>query len=131
MLTGYEQVRSIAAALVGDWASAREVELVLPETGVCSSDRGEGDEGAACCGTPAATEVSSCGTGESSCGIPVEAPRGFRVLPVAAVEAGACCGPAPVAEAAGCGCSAESPAGTQALHLVGTVAARGDGGCCG
>ena len=34
--TGYEQVRSIVAALAGDWESARQVELVLPETGVCS-----------------------------------------------------------------------------------------------
>ena len=83
------------------------------------------------CGTPAATEMSSCGTGESSCGIPAEAPRGFKVLPVAAVEAGACCGPAPVAEAAGCGCSAESPAEMPALQLVGADATRGNGGCCG
>uniref|UniRef100_UPI002741FFE8 FAD-dependent oxidoreductase n=1 Tax=Actinoplanes sp. RD1 TaxID=3064538 RepID=UPI002741FFE8 len=37
MATGYEQVRSIAAALAGDWAAAREVQLDLPETGVCSS----------------------------------------------------------------------------------------------
>jgi thioredoxin reductase len=36
-LTGYEQVRSIVAALTGDWEAARQVELVLPETGVCSS----------------------------------------------------------------------------------------------
>jgi hypothetical protein len=36
MLTGYEQVRSIVAALTGDWESARRVELQLPETGVCS-----------------------------------------------------------------------------------------------
>ncbi|WP_034268188.1 FAD-dependent oxidoreductase [Haloechinothrix halophila] len=35
-LTGYEQVRSIAAALAGDQESAERVELVLPETGVCS-----------------------------------------------------------------------------------------------
>ncbi len=34
--TGYEQVRSVAAALAGDWEAARRVELVLPETGVCS-----------------------------------------------------------------------------------------------
>jgi len=39
-LTGYEQVRSIAAALTGDFESARTVELVLPETGVCSTDAG-------------------------------------------------------------------------------------------
>jgi thioredoxin reductase len=36
MATGYEQVRSIVAALAGDWDAARQVELVLPETGVCS-----------------------------------------------------------------------------------------------
>jgi hypothetical protein len=34
--TGYEQVRSIAAALAGDWQSARQVDFVLPETGVCN-----------------------------------------------------------------------------------------------
>jgi hypothetical protein len=37
MATGYEQVRSIAAALVGDWEAARNVELNLPETGVCGT----------------------------------------------------------------------------------------------
>jgi hypothetical protein len=36
MLTGYEQVRSIVAALDGDWQAARDVQLDLPETGVCS-----------------------------------------------------------------------------------------------
>jgi hypothetical protein len=38
MLTGYEQVRSVVAAIVGDMEAARSVELLLPETGVCSSD---------------------------------------------------------------------------------------------
>ena len=37
MLTGYEQVRSVVAALTGDMEAARRVELTLPETGVCSS----------------------------------------------------------------------------------------------
>jgi hypothetical protein len=37
MLTGYEQVRSIAAALAGDREAADRVELVLPETGACKS----------------------------------------------------------------------------------------------
>ena len=46
MATGYEQVRSVVAALAGDMESARKVELELPETGVCSSDAGS-----ACCGT--------------------------------------------------------------------------------
>src|SRR5439155_557138 len=35
MLTGYEQVRSIAADIAGDREAAERVELVLPETGVC------------------------------------------------------------------------------------------------
>ncbi len=35
LATGYEQVRSVVAALVGDWKAAKEVHLVLPETGVC------------------------------------------------------------------------------------------------
>jgi hypothetical protein len=54
--TGYEQVRSIVAALAGDWDSARQVELVLPETGVCgvppaTTGTDEADrEAAACCG---------------------------------------------------------------------------------
>ncbi|MFF7847788.1 NAD(P)-binding domain-containing protein [Streptomyces sp. NPDC007910] len=34
-LTGYEQVRSVVAAIAGDRESAERVELVLPETGVC------------------------------------------------------------------------------------------------
>ncbi|GAA1863061.1 FAD-dependent oxidoreductase [Myceligenerans crystallogenes] len=38
LATGYEQVRSIAAALAGDRAAADAVELDLPRTGVCSSD---------------------------------------------------------------------------------------------
>lgn len=52
LATGYEQVRSVVAGLVGDWESARDVQLNLPETGVCSTDLA-GDEGAACCGTSA------------------------------------------------------------------------------
>ena len=35
--TGNEQVRSVVAHLAGDDAAADEVQLVLPETGVCSS----------------------------------------------------------------------------------------------
>lgn len=37
LATGYEQVRSITAALAGDWAAARDIQLDLPETGVCST----------------------------------------------------------------------------------------------
>jgi hypothetical protein len=35
---GYEQVRSVVAALAGDIEAADRVELVLPETGVCKLD---------------------------------------------------------------------------------------------
>jgi hypothetical protein len=49
--TGYEQVRSVVAALAGDWESARQVELVLPETGVCSGPSNDAPVAAACCGS--------------------------------------------------------------------------------
>lgn len=45
LLTGYEQVRSVVAALAGDWDAAKRVELVLPETGVCSTQFDDSD----CC----------------------------------------------------------------------------------
>src|SRR5579875_2580624 len=48
LLTGYEQVRSVAAALTGDWSAARDVQLVLPETGVCSTGNITSD--GTCCG---------------------------------------------------------------------------------
>lgn len=38
MATGYEQVRSIAAALAGDRQAADNVHLSLPETGVCTTN---------------------------------------------------------------------------------------------
>ena len=64
MLTGYEQVRSIACALTGDAAGAATVELTLPETGVCSTPSVESsnasDSGASCCGGPAPAEVDAC-----------------------------------------------------------------------
>lgn len=59
LLTGYEQVRSVVCSLVGDEEGARDVRLVLPETGVCSTDlvapgvlagSGAGVEGTSCCG---------------------------------------------------------------------------------
>jgi thioredoxin reductase len=58
--TGYEQVRSVVAALAGDWESARRVELVLPETGVCSvpSDVNEVTT-SSCCSAPASAEGSA------------------------------------------------------------------------
>lgn len=42
LLTGYEQVRSIADELSGNREKARRVTLVLPGTGVCSTGPGQG-----------------------------------------------------------------------------------------
>lgn len=58
LATGYEQVRSVVAALTGDWDAARDVQLNLPETGVCNTDL---NANGACC-EPDRTEGSSCGT---------------------------------------------------------------------
>jgi thioredoxin reductase len=47
MLTGYEQVRSIADEIAGNPAAARRVQLTLPETGVCSTTASTGSD--SCC----------------------------------------------------------------------------------
>ena len=81
LATGYEQVRSIAAALTGDFEAASRVELCLPETGVCAGpglpDASEEVE-AGCCG-PAQDEV------------PVVIAEPVRA------KAGGCCGPSKAA----------------------------------
>ncbi|WP_308185081.1 FAD-dependent oxidoreductase [Streptomyces sp. MNU76] len=63
-MTGYEQVRSIAAALAGDQEAAERVELTLPETGVCGGaglfdDPGaaQSGEGGGCCAAPATLQI--------------------------------------------------------------------------
>jgi hypothetical protein len=61
MATGYEQVRSVAAAIAGDMEAADDVRLVLPETGVCSTQVSPGEEkSSGCCGGPAPKEVDAC-----------------------------------------------------------------------
>jgi thioredoxin reductase len=108
LLTGYEQVRSIVAALVGDWASARDVQLVLPETGVCSSDRG--DAGGCC--VPAVAAPSGV-TLElvplASASALIRRRPSLQLVSTSAVSA-ACCSPAaqatccePEAKASCCG----------------------------
>lgn len=65
-MTGYEQVRSIAAALAGDHEAASRVELTLPDTGVCNGaglfdspeDENAGD---GCCGSAPALSVNLIG----------------------------------------------------------------------
>jgi hypothetical protein len=122
MATGFEQVRSVVAAIAGDLEAANRVELDLPETGVCGvgETASEIDCGASCGAsaqpqdkltTASAAKSSECGT---SCGIPAKAPE-----PVGVVASGCCGGPAKVDASAccvldehmkaqgamGCGCS--------------------------
>ncbi|NUQ88819.1 MAG: hypothetical protein HOQ43_10205, partial [Glycomyces artemisiae] len=121
LATGYEQVRSIAAALAGDREAADAVELDLPETGVCSSSRSldatsiaDAGEAGGCCGTAADADTGSgCGTGETAatggCGTAAPEPvaigsRGLatgvlhgrsgerRELPQLKASGGGCCG---------------------------------------
>lgn len=95
LLTGYEQARSVAAAIADDWEAARRVELVLPETGVCITQFADDEVPApsSCCDSTApAQEV----TNASCCGGP------------ATQGSGACCVKDEQAKAqgeAGCGCS--------------------------
>ena len=82
LATGYEQVRSVVAALAGDREAADTVQLELPETGVCSSDAGAsagaGTDTGAGCDVPA--PVSAGAVAESTggcCGAPAPVLVGF------------------------------------------------------
>ncbi len=106
LATGYEQVRSVAAYIAGDYAAAREVLLDLPETGVCNVTLGDKDASAGCCGAEttketAMAEVSAVQEPASACcGGP--APK----------EADACCvkdADAKAAGESGCGCGTAKP----------------------
>ncbi|ARX84601.1 flavoprotein [Streptomyces alboflavus] len=67
-MTGYEQVRSIAAALAGDQDAAERVELTLPETGVCGGaglfdePTAQTEDAGGCCGSPDALRIGGPGT---------------------------------------------------------------------
>lgn len=67
LATGYEQARSVVAAIAGDFAAARLVQLELPETGVCSSNLPDADSG---CAVPALA-----GTAAACCGPSAPKPR--------------------------------------------------------
>ncbi|MFJ5780328.1 NAD(P)-binding domain-containing protein [Streptomyces sp. NPDC093094] len=67
-MTGYEQVRSIAAHLAGDREAAERVELTLPETGVCGGaglfdepEAAEQSDGG-CCAAPAVLTIGAPST---------------------------------------------------------------------
>ncbi len=94
MATGFEQVRSVVAAIAGDLEAADRVELDLPETGVCGIGPADasGTE-SHCCGdeatTPAVAVAATAighGCGTASCSTK-------RKVPVGAVATPArCCG---------------------------------------
>ncbi|WP_406369236.1 NAD(P)-binding domain-containing protein [Streptomyces sp. NBC_00647] len=63
-MTGYEQVRSIAAAIAGDQEAAERVELTLPETGVCGGaglfddpTAAQDGDGGGCCAAPTTLQI--------------------------------------------------------------------------
>jgi len=86
LATGHEQVRSVVAAIAGDLAAADDVQLDLPQTGVCSTQFDEASSGA---------QSSGCGT--SSCG------------GAAKQREDACCGlDEQIKDAGGSGCGSEA-----------------------
>ncbi|WP_327113627.1 NAD(P)-binding domain-containing protein [Streptomyces sp. NBC_01341] len=83
-MTGYEQVRSVAAAIAGDLESADRVELALPETGVCGGaglfdtpDTQQADSAGCCAPEPKLVQLGT------------PAPVG---APAEETPAGGCCG---------------------------------------
>ncbi|MGY0067978.1 NAD(P)-binding domain-containing protein [Streptomyces sp. QTS137] len=90
-MTGYEQVRSVAAAIAGDLDAADRVELTLPDTGVCGgaglfdAPEAQQADGGGCCAAPEPQLVQL--------GAPAAAAA--AVAAAVAVEeapAGGCCG---------------------------------------
>ena len=108
LATGYEQARSVVAALAGDLSAADDVQLELPQTGVCSVDLGSPPPQVAstgCCGGPAKEDATACcALDESSkeqgkegcgCGSKISSPTLEHVAPAArsaAPSATTCCG---------------------------------------
>ena len=93
MATGYEQARSVVAALAQDWQAADDVKLNLPQTGVCETDFNPG--GGACCGGQATegVDAEAKAAGESGCGcdsVPADKSSGGVVR--GQTSAKSCCG---------------------------------------
>jgi thioredoxin reductase len=102
LATGYEQARSVVAMLAGDMAASERVELVLPETGVCST--GAPITGGGCCGAEPVGAATAVTAADGCCGGP------------AADDAHACCVDDAVAKSegkSGCGCGSPEPVAVQ------------------
>ncbi|MCC9197150.1 FAD-dependent oxidoreductase [Arthrobacter sp. zg-Y820] len=127
LATGYEQVRSVAAALAGNWVAADQLELELPETGVCSTDLGGGGcdtevSASSCCETEA--EPAPAAAASSCCETETEP----------AASASSCCeapaaGPQPVSLGFATG-SAHGRSGESGSGSSGAPGSPGTGGCC-
>jgi hypothetical protein len=125
MATGFEQVRSVVAAIAGDIAAADRVELELPETGVCSGAPAPARAAAgSCCGGPPKADASAAAGG--CCGGPPQA------------DASACCALDEEKKAqgeAGCGCGDPAPAAAAPAAATGCCAPgpkpKAKAGCCG
>jgi hypothetical protein len=134
LATGHEQVRSVVAALAGDIAAADNVQLELPETGVCSTQFDEASSGCCTVGEAAPIAASSCGsakpkaTAASGCGAtkptaePVAAGCGTGGCGGAPKQrADACCGLDETikdAGGSGCGSKASREASERAKHTA-------------
>jgi hypothetical protein len=99
-------VRSVVAFLAGDVEAARDVQLELPETGVCNSDPQEAAGESACCGTSVTASVAGesatvAGCGTSSCGTPDPVNRGLAT----GIAGGLLTGTLPLVEVASTGSS--------------------------
>ena len=90
-LTGYEQVRSIVADIAGDKEAAARVELVLPETGVCSRSPVD-SEAAGCCGGHAKADASACCAADEVAKSEGKPGCGCGPAPAKQQKAQACCG---------------------------------------
>jgi thioredoxin reductase len=104
MATGFEQVRSVVAAIAGDLEAADRVELELPETGVCSVGGDvtaqAGGCGTASCSTPAKKVEFNAAVASDCCGGPAKS------------DASACCvldEHMKAQGAKGCGCAEAKP----------------------
>ena len=81
MATGFEQARSVVAAIAGDLLAADRVELDLPETGVCNVNPQE--PGAAAAAAQCSVASSCCGPAPTQAAKPKPEPKPARA---------SCCG---------------------------------------
>ncbi|MEV6814524.1 FAD-dependent oxidoreductase [Micromonospora sp. NPDC051296] len=90
MATGYEQVRSVIAALAGDWQAAHDVQLDLPETGVCNSNPVDSTGTDSCCGPAPTAAAAGRGLATGLSGGLLSAP--LTLITPGEGQTGGCCG---------------------------------------